>query len=897
MAWIQKRRELDKLSDLEVSYSEIEDEDDFQIIQPHIHKETDSLLSGDHNQYDFVEYHDDDEMTEDFTNLGGDNEYKIAALDVSTDSFSHKYTGAESPQSDGDNDEPVASDVKKSNIKITTSTKPAVSQPPLQQQQQQQQQQPREPSTNFQVRPPSTEQHRKQSGTQQSNFQVRPVQQPPLQQSPQQQPPLQQPIQQQQQQIPQQQISPVQKTLSQPIQTGNVPQQPVQQQQQSNYQTRPVQQTPLQQSPQQQQQTRNLPEPPSQQQQQLFTFPPVQQPPLQQHIQQQQQQQPRTTPDLPTRSDSFRNLSNEAKSPSDRPRSTSIRPLPVQPDTRAIMTPIQSNPTNNINNNNNSNISKDNALYDELEMLRKQVAALQIKNTELSQELVKQKQSTMKPISEQQDSFEDYFQVPSSPELQPAENELNEIVKRVKTGLFATDISHAFITRDTRTWFYNKTDEIYEIQEKTSSLRVSKSSDLYELSGTELNDERLQAWCNIRSLRSIEDKRSLLYACHYDRSKNYLNSNGDRNADNLKFPINYDAVIAVLLSIEQSVTFREFMRCMAGPENRVYLDAYIGYLRKLNDYDQLMKVYRFHSMHQHVFTLRLEMAIKLRDPKARLQEYDSIITTFRLRDANNPLADYVRRNDLFFIDYGIHITDAINLLSRQLRIEEHDRSVAAQGKELIYLEHPRYCIVDLSIADTLKYLLFYHPYADESKLSSPKGMAQIFRVTRHRYLYHAAVTRSRIRDWKAVEALFNTAVTENLCGMSSYEYANLKSSSTGFLKSKLSTRKYSLSVLSAASFVQLINLFGGPIQLLHFVIDKCPDPEEKYDLARKNRCYNVAVQCVITQLKNKDMAISLRREVVDVLGAQESQSLREQLDLFITKLEKKKSGGWLRKLF
>jgi len=292
--------------------------------------------------------------------------------------------------------------------------------------------------------------------------------------------------------------------------------------------------------------------------------------------------------------------------------------------------------------------------------------------------------------------------------------------------------------------------------------------------------------------------------------------------------------------------------------------------------------------------LQYHQAMNIRDPGARIQKLESIMSAFRLAAPNNDIGEHFLRNNLLSTDFAKHIVDSINLLGRQVRIEEHDSAVARQGRDLIYIENPRHNIIHISIADTLKYCLFYHPYADEFKLSSPKNFAQSFRLVRHRYLFEAARTRCRLKDWKSVEQLYKTALEEHLCSCSSYEYMNQKGSTGSFLKSKFSSPKNSTSILSVTSFLQLAMNYNAPKGLIEVFIKQCPDPQERCDLARKNQLYQIAVDCAIKELKDKELCIKLNKEIVEKLGAENSQDLREQINQYIMKGEKK---NWLRKLF
>jgi hypothetical protein len=277
--------------------------------------------------------------------------------------------------------------------------------------------------------------------------------------------------------------------------------------------------------------------------------------------------------------------------------------------------------------------------------------------------------------------------------------------------------------------------------------------------------------------------------------------------------------------------------------------------------------------------LRVKHALLVENPTLKLEALEDCITF--LKNNQERLKRYCDKNNLFDISsYNELINDAYNLLARQLKIDQHDAMIAQQGKEMIYLEHPRFNITGTTVSTSLRYLLFYHPYADDTKLSSPRAFAKMFKLSQHRYIYEAMHTRARIGDWKAVHHLFDKAKQANLCYMSSFEFKDLQSTTgvTGFLKKKLNTgSKDSYSVLAVNNFISTALEFNAPPQVFEILLNEVENPEERYELAKSRQVWGVAIKCAV-ELKDRELLQAIRKEVVDKYTAEESSALRLEID-------------------
>jgi hypothetical protein len=504
----------------------------------------------------------------------------------------------------------------------------------------------------------------------------------------------------------------------------------------------------------------------------------------------------------------------------------------------------------------------------ETELLKQQVNRLQLRNQELQEEAQKssslrlsqslydaienqdeitemeddivQIASAKRTLSED-DPFDDYFHVIGS-------NYASKIVTSVSDGLCACDVGNIIPKYDGEDWYG------------------------YEYDMRDLHEREENAYCQMHRIRSLEDKSVLL--------KNLTND-----------PI---ASVPVVHWCEQTLSFQNFMGLLGSAENAHFMRTYIGHLKSVGDLKQLSRVYTHRDMAVEECMLRIKHALLVQDLSAKL---DAIHDCMQFLKANQDrLKQYCQKNNVFDISsYGDMLMDAHSLLSRQINIDRYDAGIASQGKEIIYLEHPRYNITGTTLSISLQYCLFYHPYADDNKLSSPRAMAKQFKLSQHRYIYEGMHTRARIGDWKAVHHLYEKAKQANLCYMSAYEFHQLQTTTgvAGFLKKKLNTgSKDSYSVLAVNNFLSVALEYNAPLQFLEVLLNELEKPEERFELAKTRQVWSVAIKCAAHDLKDKDLLQALRNDILEKMSAEESAELRQEIDQLLhgNKIKWKKGG-------
>eukprot|EP00753_Platysulcus_tardus_P000012 PLAT10007.1.p1 GENE.PLAT10007.1~~PLAT10007.1.p1 ORF type:complete len:599 (+),score=186.55 PLAT10007.1:29-1825(+) len=184
---------------------------------------------------------------------------------------------------------------------------------------------------------------------------------------------------------------------------------------------------------------------------------------------------------------------------------------------------------------------------------------------------------------------------------------------------------------------------------------------------------------------------------------------------------------------------------------------------------------------------------------------------------------------------AMELQDYAELLQRQLAIERHDAAAAASGREVIYEKYPRKSIVDGTVAETLRYCLFYHPKAAKSKLSSPLNLKERMDINSRRYTWLSLRARAQIGDWKAVQKL-----TEK----------------KGFFGRGSSH-------IGIAPFVRAVAEYKGPRPLLERFVSEIEDAEHRFDLAAKHLLVRLAVRTG-QQLRDQHRLRKLRERLARV---------------------------------
>ncbi|KAL0491491.1 hypothetical protein AKO1_004031 [Acrasis kona] len=497
----------------------------------------------------------------------------------------------------------------------------------------------------------------------------------------------------------------------------------------------------------------------------------------------------------------------------------------------------------------------------ETEILKNRVAQLQLQNQELQTELKKADRSLYDELEEDQLTIEKTEE---------------DVVQKVKlTQRIQSDEFDEYFHLDKSSSSSSNIDSIKDgiTSCDISNLIINSHHDGYEYSDANLYERQENAMCQLRRVRSMQDKSNLLQELKHSP----------------------DAAMAVILWCEQTLNFHNLMSLLTGADNAQHLEAYIGHLKRIGDTRQLSLTYGHFNMIREETLMRMKSCLtrkSLSEKSRTAQECSQFISNSR-----ESIKSKCNKNSLFDIShYHQTMVDQSNLLQLQSRIDELD----SHAKDPIFQQYKRSDISGTTLSNSLQYCLFYHPYATETKVASAQSMAKSFALSEHRYFYEAVHTRARIGDWTAVKSLYQNAKKKNMCYMSSLEYRELHNSTgvSGFLKKKLVTgTKDSYSVLAVNNFITDALMYNAPSLFVEFLLNELNDPLERFHLAKKRHVWHVAIKCVAYELKDKEMLQQLRLEILNVMSAHDSMQLRNEIDQLLhgDKIKWKKSGsggGW-----
>eukprot|EP00003_Mantamonas_plastica_P016453 TRINITY_DN2742_c0_g1_i1.p1 TRINITY_DN2742_c0_g1~~TRINITY_DN2742_c0_g1_i1.p1 ORF type:complete len:462 (+),score=111.03 TRINITY_DN2742_c0_g1_i1:907-2292(+) len=307
----------------------------------------------------------------------------------------------------------------------------------------------------------------------------------------------------------------------------------------------------------------------------------------------------------------------------------------------------------------------------------------------------------------------------------------------------------------------------------------------------------------------------------------------------------YNALITVILHLQTTCQPRLFFECISGTEEA--FDMYTKYLLDIRDFKTLANLYD--AMDDHIMhgLTKFRHAMTLLDLGQRYEQLEAIHELFK---------EYKETW------WATQIKDYMNLLKRQLPIEDFDSKAAASGKEQIYIDYPRPVILGKPLHDTLYYCLFYHPFASKDKLSSPQGIKDAFDVNDRRYLWITLKARGHVRDWDQLKA---HVTSKGLFGRISY------ASEIGFVP-----------------FVEICAAFKAPTDVLQFFCGLIEDNEQRFYCARDHYLWDIAIDSLV-KIKDYQRIIQFKNYLVEQLGAMASQDLVASIDAATSK------GRWKNK--
>lgn len=228
------------------------------------------------------------------------------------------------------------------------------------------------------------------------------------------------------------------------------------------------------------------------------------------------------------------------------------------------------------------------------------------------------------------------------------------------------------------------------------------------------------------------------------------------------------------------------------------------YLKEHFDYTELTELYRSVGEYEKAAMLQLNQVIKSKDPGVRLTKLKYIYRNSF--DGFPELAEQTK-----------YLKEYIDLLNRQLDIEDKDARDELEKKNQALVAHPRQAPLPLcSMIITLYYCCRYHFGEPENVPSSPLAIRSTFKLTDKQYEWTVLSARAKLKQWKGLEQMFQS---KSLFG--------------------------SVKMKSAVGFdhvVESLHQHGAPEEVLRTYLNYIDDKTERLSLATKTKCHNVAIE-------------------------------------------------------
>eukprot|EP01091_Cochliopodium_minus_P019007 TRINITY_DN784_c3_g1_i1.p1 TRINITY_DN784_c3_g1~~TRINITY_DN784_c3_g1_i1.p1 ORF type:complete len:409 (-),score=105.16 TRINITY_DN784_c3_g1_i1:536-1762(-) len=145
---------------------------------------------------------------------------------------------------------------------------------------------------------------------------------------------------------------------------------------------------------------------------------------------------------------------------------------------------------------------------------------------------------------------------------------------------------------------------------------------------------------------------------------------------------------------------------------------YICFLENNEEYKEIAFIYKVLKQPKEEGYAMISFANHQNAPSKKIQALTHAMNHF---NTNIP-------NSLNIVQ---HLKNQIDLLKRQLTIDDFDESCQKRGDQ-IYVKFPRknlgFSLVGSTLNQTLYYCLFYHPSASIDKLSSPLSLQKLFEI-------------------------------------------------------------------------------------------------------------------------------------------------------------------------
>lgn len=201
-----------------------------------------------------------------------------------------------------------------------------------------------------------------------------------------------------------------------------------------------------------------------------------------------------------------------------------------------------------------------------------------------------------------------------------------------------------------------------------------------------------------------------------------------------------NVIIAVVLALERSLDTSVFLDILM--QKSVAAQHYVAHLKDMGKFDQLTSILLALKRSEEAVMVMYSVACK-KQPDERISY---------LKKCANACAD-----DASLSAFAKAVNEYIDLLERQIAIEDSDEALIKEGRNKIFQQFPKsVSLIGRPVLTSAYYSCLYHFDLPANAYASPLSIKQVFRMTEKQFAWMAVSALTRLKRWDDIERILTS---------------------------------------------------------------------------------------------------------------------------------------------
>lgn len=267
-----------------------------------------------------------------------------------------------------------------------------------------------------------------------------------------------------------------------------------------------------------------------------------------------------------------------------------------------------------------------------------------------------------------------------------------------------------------------------------------------------------------------------------------------------------NGITAILLFLEKTLKPSLFHQILM--DRPVAISHYLNYLKMLQKNVELTDILVMLQKSEEAAMVQYKSAISMQQIEQKIKNLKKCLKNHLEGDQNLLL-------------YSNLVQEYINLLERQLPIEEEDARQEKELKNLIFQNLPRTAsLLNMPVITTLYYCCLYHYNLPVNNLASPRAIQQEHKLTNKQFVWTALAALTKRQMWTEIENLFQN-------------------------KSWLGKTKLNCCI-GFDKAVELLHNLQAPMEVIVKYLRLVDNTEVRLELAKRYKCEQLAVDTLVS---------------------------------------------------